>query len=177
MAIGWHHIIHECTMANLPASPRDNRPYLVTDAAQIGDTSTGSGSVRGLVFYDGSSWVWLHQDFIASISASLTIASGSITLPSGGPGITVFLVGVDTQDSDPTDDLTDISGGSNNDIVILRTVNDGRDVTLKHNGGTTATELWLTGQADFTLDTTRDRAVLIKRLASAGWSALSLSDN
>jgi len=72
---------------------------------------------------------------------TLTISSGAITVSK-----TRHLV--DTEGSASSDDLTDISGGSEGDILILQCANASRAVVVKHN----ASKIFLAQQADITLN-------------------------
>lgn len=84
-------------------------------------------------------------------STSYTIASGVITLTKAGDVI------VDTEAAAATDDLDTINGTAG-DLIIVRSTNPNRDVTLKDGTG----NLRLAG-GDFVLDTTDDMIVLFER--------------
>lgn len=97
---------------------------------------------------------------------SLTIAGGVLTLPrSASPALAV----IDTEASAASDDLDTISGGYNGQILVLRTLNSARDVTIKHLTG----NLVLTGGADAVLGNVNHTISLIKRGGDNFWSELS----
>lgn len=95
-------------------------------------------------------------------ASTLVISSDAIT-------ITGSFHLVDTEGSAATDNLATISGGSTGSLLVLRSVDSGRDVTLKDSTG----NLYLAG--DFTLSTFHDTITLIK--VSSNWFELSRSDN
>ena len=90
---------------------------------------------------------------------TLTIATGSITPPGGGPGI----FSIDTEAAAAQDDLanivqTNLPDGS---MLLVRPANSARVVTVKHNAGGTG-QISLRTLGDFTLgDTTH--WLLLKR--------------
>ena len=83
--------------------------------------------------------------------ASHTIVGGKITLA----GTDTFrFVTVDTEGGAATDDLTNISGGEEGDVLILQAANSARTVVLKPGAS-------LRMNADFSLDSIRDKAAFI----------------
>jgi len=76
---------------------------------------------------------------------------------------------VDTEGGAATDDLDTISGGSVGDTIVLQTLVDSRDVTVKDSA-----TLNLAG--DFTLGDTKDKIMLIK-ISTTTWDEISRSDN
>ena len=85
---------------------------------------------------------------IGSASTS-TIVTGAIT-------ISKSIHYVDTEGAAATDDLDNIYGGTDGDIIFLRALTDTRTVVLKHNTG----NLRLNGSVDFSLDDARDYVIL-----------------
>jgi hypothetical protein len=75
-----------------------------------------------------------------------TISSGAITV-SGSSYIIV-----DTEGGAATDDLDTINGGNDGDILILRSTDNARNITIKHLGGNIRTDT----QEDITLDLSSD---------------------
>ncbi len=93
----------------------------------------------------------------------LTISSGIIT-------VTDSYHIVDTEGDAGTDDLDTINGGVQGDILIIRTADNGRDVTAKD---LPAGNLHLAG--DFAMTTVADMLMLIR--GPSQWHELSRSDN
>lgn len=93
---------------------------------------------------------------------TLTISSGSITPPSGGPG--VFMI--DTEAAAATDDLTNIvqTNIPDGSLLLIRQANSARDVTVKHSAGG-AGQIVLRSGADYTFATT-STWMLVKRTGS-----------
>lgn len=94
----------------------------------------------------------------------LTISGGAIT-------VTGSLHSVDTEGNAASDDLVTINGGSTGSLLILRTVDNGRDVVLKD--AATGGNLFLAG--DCTLSALVDTITLIK--IGSHWFELCRSDN
>lgn len=84
----------------------------------------------------------------------LTIASGEITVTA--PAHTV-----DTEGNAATDDLDRIIGGMLGDLLTLFLANSARDVTLRHNTGTSP-KIRLAGAVNFTLGDTLDNITLMR---------------
>lgn len=74
------------------------------------------------------------------VATEVTIASGAIT-------ITGSHHRVDTESNASSDDLDQIDGGAEGDILLLRLENAGRQVIVKHNTG----NIYLASEADFAL--------------------------
>ena len=96
--------------------------------------------------------------------AELTIASGAVTA-------THSYHTIDTESDASTDDLTTINGGATGQIIIIRAANAGRTVVVKDQDG----NLRLAGDADFTMDNSQDKLVLI--YTGAFWMELSRASN
>ena len=101
---------------------------------------------------------------------TLTIASGSITPPGGGPGI----FKVDTEAAAAADDLTNIAQTNFPDgsCIIIRCANAGRVVTIKTSAGG-AGQLVMAGSQDVILNDTK-QWVELKRTGTL-WEELSSS--
>jgi hypothetical protein len=91
----------------------------------------------------------------------VTLSSGAITIT--GPG--QYIV---TSESGATDDLTDINGGSEGDIIYLSGTS-GDTITVKHDAAKIAI-----GQ-DFVLDAIYDKLALIKN--GSVWEAFGRENN
>ena len=97
-------------------------------------------------------------------SPTLTIASGAIT-------VTKSYHKVDTEGAAATDDLDTINGGTDGDILILRTANAARDVTVKNGTGNLRTV------GDFTLNFMEDRITLQYDGDMGVWLEIARSNN
>ena len=89
----------------------------------------------------------------------LTIASGVISIT--GPGF----YELDTEGAGVTDDLDTINGGSEGDVIILKSKANARDIVLKH--GTAGADNLDLIDLDITMDTTNQRVRLQK--GSTNW--------
>jgi hypothetical protein len=100
---------------------------------------------------------------------SLTISSGTISI-SSYPETWLYIT-VDTEGGAGTDDLNNITGGTEGQIVVLRTADNTRDVTIKY----ATSAMMPTGKADFTLSNVKDSAMFIYN--GSQWVGLAVSDN
>ena len=92
-----------------------------------------------------------HFDQVAMASAStLTIASDAIT-------ITRSYHKVDTEAAAASDNLATINGGSEGDILFIKTVNNARDVVVKHGTG----NIKLNSGSDRTMSNTDQMLLLV----------------
>jgi len=107
------------------------------------------------------------HDIPSVITQIATIATGVVTLTSGY----IRELVVDTEGALPTDDLFTINGGVAGQIIVVRTLNSARDVTLKNGGGGNL----LLG-ADFTLLTGNDTATL-QFNGTSSWRKLAAATN
>lgn len=98
-----------------------------------------------------------------------TVATGIITVKHYK---TRFII-LDTEASNPTDDLDTINGGRAFQIITIVSANSGRDTTIKHNTG----NILLTGAADFTLSNTADTITLMYSPSPAKWVEVGRGDN
>ena len=99
-----------------------------------------------------------------SDGGELTISSGSIT-------VTGSRHTVDTESDAASDDLTDISGGSEGDVLILSPANAARTVVVKHNQGSGTANIYAPGGQDIVLAETSD-FVFLQHNGSV-WSVLA----
>ena len=113
---------------------------------------------------DTNSYVSLLGGFKFDPS-SQTIASGVITAIQG------VLLNIDTQDSDPSDELDTINAGLDGMVVMLRAANSARTVVVKHNTG----NIFLDGAEDFSLDDNTDTLMLLFNGGSGLWCEISRS--
>lgn len=118
--------------------------------------ATGAVAVMGA----SNSGAWIHT------RGALTIASGAVSAAG------VSYATIDTEALSAADDLDTINGGTSGQILILQSLANTRDVTVKNATG----NLYLDGSADFVLTATRDKIMLI---CSGGteWHELSRSNN
>lgn len=104
----------------------------------------GIENVRdGVVGKELNDYNWLD-------ASELTISAGAVTKTQGYHRI-------DTESDAASDDLTDINGGSEGEIIIIRAENDARDVVVKYN----LAKIYLWGGVDVTLDTDKKHIMLI----------------
>ena len=99
--------------------------------------------------------------------ASLTIASGVITVPNSSVGVCI----IDTEGGAATDDLDTINGGFTGQVTVLTPESSARDVTVKDNTG----NLRLNG--DFVFASIQDTLTLMCKENGALWFELSRSNN
>ena len=81
----------------------------------------------------------------------------------------VWLTTAGSEASAATDDLDTISGGVDGDIIILSTVNSGRDVVVKHATGN------IQCGSDRTLNSVADIITLLK--SGSNWLMISFANN
>lgn len=90
---------------------------------------------------------------------------GTLTLATGAVTVTGAYHFIDTEASAASDDLDTINGGANGQILVLQSVNNSRDVVVKHNTG----NILLGGGSDITLGTTTDSIVLMYNATLTKW--------
>ena len=116
------------------------------------------------VMIDSDTGVYAPRLTIPMSGTILTIASGAIT-------VTDSVHRVDTEGSAATDDLATINGGVDGQVLMLRSVSNARDTTLKDTGG----NLLLAG--DFVLDRDQDLITLHYSSDLSSWVEISRSSN
>jgi hypothetical protein len=127
---------------------------------------------------------WLEDEDEFSFDKGLVIAAGDLTVSAGflnlGPPVELTIADgeitvtqtphtVDTQSDNPTDNLDTINGGTDGDILILKSVDSARDVELRDGNGNLRLE------GNFTLDSSQDRIIL--EFSSPNWYELSRANN
>jgi len=100
------------------------------------------------------------------VTTSYTIASGAITIDD--PRTPVYIL-LDTEGAAATDDLDTISGGYEEQVVVMTSSSSSRDITFKDGTGNMA----LAGE--FLANNNSDTITLIKR--GSTWYEVSRSDN
>ncbi len=108
------------------------------------------------------------------VHGAVVLSQTEVTISSGG-AITVSRNNhrVDTYVDAATDNLDTINGGQSGQILILRTVNNGRDITIRDEVG----NIKLSGGNDFTMDTIYDNIMLIKDTVGGGlWMEIERSN-
>jgi hypothetical protein len=98
--------------------------------------------------------------------STLMIATDAIT-------VTHSFHSIDTEGAAATDNLATINGGADGQVLVLRTLSSGRDVTVKHGTG----NIFLSGQADRVLNHYRDKITLIYDSIDAKWSEIAFGDS
>jgi len=137
---------------NIDGGTIDGVPIGVTTPSSIrGTTGVFSGKLTSQSFFN------------VGADVELTIATGAVT-------VTQTFHRIDTESDDATDDLVTINGGSDGDILILRSTNVARVVTVK-KGSTIALA------SDFVMTDPRDRLMLQFDAGIAAWAELSRSNN
>jgi len=130
--------------------------YMGTDDnIKIGNTTTGE--INPLTHFR------MVSKFLGlGASSELTISGGVVTA-------TRSYHSVDTEGDAATDDLDTINGGTEGDLLVLRSANTGRDVTVKNNSGN------IFCGSDRLLSSTADRITLI--FFNNLWFMMGFGDN
>lgn len=116
----------------------------------IDDDGTGlTGTVFNLAFFTEIK-DYVNDGLQLGNLTELTISTGAVT-------ITEAFHIIDTESDDASDDLDTISGGTAQDVLVIRAANDARTVVVKHNTG----NIWLKGKRDLVLDDIQDAVILI----------------
>ena len=126
---------------------------------------TGSSNLQPLV---GTTLILTGGSVIPGVfnlgsQAELTISGGVVT-------ITKTYHSIDTEADAATDDLDTISGGTDGDILILRTNNSGRDVTVKDGTGN------IDINGDYLMSNIGFTITLLYNGALANWTELARSN-
>lgn len=145
------------------------------DTARVRITAIDdSGTTQAEVYVesaDNDGTVAITADHITMTGLLSLPSSGNLTISGGAITITGSRHKVDTEGGAATDDLDTINGGSDKGLLILSTVNNSRDVTLKDGTG----NLQLAG--DCTLFNARDRIILEFDSVLAVWCEITRSIN
>ena len=107
--------------------------------------------------------VYAHN-LIFTQGKDLTISSGAIT-------ITHSLHRIDTQSSASSDNLDDINNGQEGQLLILKTTNSSRDVTIRHDEG----NIYTNGENDIVLNRIEDTVMLF--YFGSSWYQILKSDS
>jgi multisubunit Na+/H+ antiporter MnhE subunit len=122
---------------------------LSAGTATTASVNTADGQLDDAItkFRDGvNSFVQVN----VGTDTTLTISAGAIT-------ITRSRHIVDTEAAVATDDLTDINGGAEGDLLLLSIVNAARQVVVKHN----TAKIYLASQTDFTFTAVQEQLLLV----------------
>ena len=130
------------------------------------NVGTATGAAAGDASIEGTLTAAAITGLACPYQSELTLnSSGAITVGNG------TFYRIDTYGDAANDDLVTISGGSDGQIIVLRTAVNARDVIIKHATGNVYCG------ADFTLDRTADRIVLQYDNAIPGWCCIGKWDN
>ena len=156
----------------------------VTDTTDASSSTTGAGVFAGGLSAEKKGHFGTG---ITTDSGGVTITAGDLTLTAGilNLGAVAILTldtngevtltqtthRIDTFESAVTDDLNTINGGTSGDIIIVQSVNNGRDIVIKNGTGNIDTA----SAGDFTCTTNTDRWV--GQFNGTNWIELSRSDN
>jgi len=122
---------------------------LAAGTATVASVNTADGQLDDAItkFRDGvNSFVQVN----VGTDTTLTISVGVIT-------VTRSRHMVDTEAAVATDDLTDINGGAEGDLLMLSIVNAARQVVVKHN----TAKIYLASQTDFTFTAVQEQLLLV----------------
>lgn len=153
-------------------------PHLVIGAVKTdtGDPDGESGKLyinefdNAVRYYADGAWrslaTWNGTGFTNLGSGSeLTISGGAIT-------VTASYHSVDTEADASADDLDTINGGSTGDLLLLESVDNARDVTIKEATG----NIFLQANTDNVMGDTTDKMLLVKGTDS-NWYEIRFSNN
>lgn len=105
-----------------------------------------------------------------SMKAALNTARATATIAAGAITYAATYMRLDTEGAAATDDLTDINGGTDGDIIILRTTDTARDVVIKNSGN-----IRTGGAVDRTLGTRRATWMGMYSSDDSAWLELAYS--
>lgn len=159
------------TYIEAPTGTNSSSPVLIDLNNQANSVVVGAGyatienaNLPWTAIFDSNNGVSTPHLTLPAQGGSLTIASGVIT-------VTKSVHRIEPEALAATDDLVTINGGTDGDILILRSVSSGRETTLKDGTG----NLFLAG--DFVLSNFHDSITLRYDALLSGWVELSRSDN
>jgi len=119
----------------------------------------------------------LEEDLDTRYRSRIRLGVASeVTISSGAIYVTRTHHRVDTESDASTDNLDVIDGGVDGDLLILRTVDNGRDVTVR-DSSVSGGNVELDAGAAFTMNNTLDRIVLIFDGANDSWVELARANN
>jgi len=134
-------------------------PLVISAGLKGGLNLQGNLQLSGGLVKSGAGFIGLGAPATLTIAAGVVTATRSYHL-------------IDTQAGAASDDLTNILGGGDGDLLVLSSLDAGRDPTARDAAGG-AGQLRLAG--DFTFSQTTDTLMLIKR--GSTWHELGRSDN
>jgi len=120
------------------------------------------------IYYDPDNSIFDN----VTINNKLNTQPNAATISGGEITYTGAYMVIDTEGGAATDDLETINGGSDGDILILRSTNNARDITIKHGTGNII--LKPLGQ-DTLLNFENDRIVLQYKQSNDLWEEVSRS--
>lgn len=117
------------------------------DYTQLAGQALGTG----FIWYDTD----LHRIKVYTANGTKTVTmegdGSTLTISSGAVTVTGNYHKIDTESSAATDDLTDINGGVLGQILVIRSVNSGRDVAVKETGNIRLAGSFTLADTDYTL--------------------------
>jgi len=184
------------TSRNLITFDMVNETATLTGATTVSGAftaSTGATITTGGLAVDGGDATFagnVDVDGATNLEGPLSLTGGTYTtlgISTGGVAtVTSSYHPINTNGNAATDDLTDITAGTDGQIVILTPFNSGRDVTFKHDSATaTGQSILLSGGADRTFDTRNDTLMLVYNSiattafggATGGWCEVAFTNN
>lgn len=180
----WVDVTNEINSLTLDGITSSDTPTHAIDISLLAQTDFGSAATLDLLSStSGASSATITADTVninnlASVTtARMALSAGflnlgannTLTIASDTITATKSYHLVDTEAAAATDNLSTINGGSTGDILVLRSANSARDVTLKDGTGNLA----LAG--DFTLDNVQDTITLMS--TGTTWLELCRSNN
>lgn len=142
------------------------------------DNTVIGGSTRA-----AGAFTTLNATGVVSLAPSGVVTLGTT---SGVSTATASFHAHNTESNAATDDCTDITAGTDGQILILTPFNGGRDITYKHDSATsTGRSILLNGGVDRTFDTRNDILMLVYNsiadtafgAATGGWCEVAFSNN
>jgi hypothetical protein len=106
------------------------------------------------------------------LNNTLNIQPNAATISGGAITYTGAYMVIDTEGGAATDDLETINGGNDGNILIIRTTNNARDITVKHGTGNIVLKPL---EQDVFLDFENDRIVLQYKQSNNSWEEVSRS--
>jgi fibronectin-binding autotransporter adhesin len=158
--------------------------------ASIVSTQSTSGTYADLAFYV-SNGDTPFEALNISTTGDVSIPAGDLTasggfLNLGAPSELTISGGditatrsyhiIDTESNASTDDLDNIFGGTDGDILILRSASSSRDTTIRDNSVSSG-NIHLDGSTQFQMSNTLDKIMFIYDGFTSQWAELSRSNN
>jgi hypothetical protein len=160
-----------------------DEPAIVNSTATI--TNASSLLITGAPT-EGSNNYAILVDFgdVKVASGDLTVSGGflnlgtptELTISGGDVTATSSYHIIDTESNASTDDLDNIFGGTDGDILILRSASSSRDTTIRDNSVSSG-NIHLDGSTQFQMSNTLDKIMFIYDGLTSQWAELSRSNN